>query len=219
MTAQENANKIQHELIINISKDLAQKLNPQLRKEMVDAYLKLFSAMAWKNWTEKKPLGQAWQNALTQCDDVLKSENAKNPAVEYMKIFANAYKKHQSKVIMLNKNSENLINKTDEKIQKIRENSDSQIKQSIAKIKALIAFHVKAIDKKNQIGKENTIKKSENDLQWGNAQNPQMNELKTAESTATNKPDKAQQLDNAKKMLQMMITKFLFNQKQTVNRG
>ncbi len=139
MTVQENIFKKQKKLIVKINPKLAEKLQPEARKMLANSYMQLFAGYSWLNWTDKKPLGQAWQTAFGQCENVLKSQDASNPSVEYLKAFAAAHKKHQSENIMTNKNSPNMINKSDAEIEKIRKSANKMIQQAQDKIKLIIA--------------------------------------------------------------------------------
>ncbi len=139
MTNQVNIANFQQKFIINVDAKTAKQVPVEQRKILTQAYMKLFSGFAWVNWTQKHSLGRAWQTALNQCASMVATKNKKNPAARYLNNVCEAHKKYWSRIIMLNPNSENTINKKEDYIKKMHLHGQMMIKQAMDTINMILA--------------------------------------------------------------------------------
>lgn len=139
MTNQVNIANFQQKFIINVDAKTAKQVPVEQRKILTQAYMKLFSGFAWVNWTRKHSLGRAWQTALNQCASMVATKNKKNPAARYLNNVCEAHRKYWSRIIMLNPNSENTINKKEDYIKKMHLHGQMMIKQAMDTINVILA--------------------------------------------------------------------------------
>lgn len=139
MTNQVNIANFQQKFIINVDAKTAKQVPVEQRKILTQAYMKLFSGFAWVNWTQKHSLGRAWQTALNQCASMVATKNKKNPAARYLNNVCEAHRKYWSRIIMLNPNSENTINKKEDYIKKMHLHGQMMIKQAMDTINVIMA--------------------------------------------------------------------------------
>lgn len=139
MTNQVNIANFQQKFIINVDAKTAKQVPVEQRKILTQAYMKLFSGFAWVNWTQKHSLGRAWQTALNQCASMVATKNKKNPAARYLNNVCEAHRKYWSRIIMLNPNSENTINKKEDYVKKMHLHGQMMIKQAMDTINVIMA--------------------------------------------------------------------------------
>ena len=139
MTNQVNIANFQQKFIINVDAKTAKQVPVEQRQILTQAYMKLFSGFAWVNWTQKHSLGRAWQTALNQCASMVATKNKKNPAARYLNNVCDAHKKYWSRIIMLNPNSENTIDKNENYVKKMRMHGQIMIKQAMDTINMILA--------------------------------------------------------------------------------
>lgn len=139
MTNQVNIANFQQKFIINVDAKTAKQVPVEQRKILTQAYMKLFSGFAWVNWTQKHSLGRAWQTALNQCASMVATKNKKNPAARYLNNVCEAHRKYWSRIIMLNPNSENTINKKEDYVKKMHLHGQMMIKQAMDTINVILA--------------------------------------------------------------------------------
>ncbi|MDW2958390.1 MAG: hypothetical protein R8M37_01095 [Alphaproteobacteria bacterium] len=139
MTNQVNIANFQQKFIINVDAKTAKQIPVEQRQILTQAYMKLFSGFAWVNWTQKHSLGRAWQTALNQCASMVATKNKKNPAARYLNNVCDAHKKYWSRIIMLNPNSENTIDKNENYVKKMRMHGQMMIKQAMDTINMILA--------------------------------------------------------------------------------
>lgn len=139
MTNQVNIANFQQKFIINVDAKTAKQVPVEQRQILTQAYMKLFSGFAWVNWTQKHSLGRAWQTALNQCASMVATKNKKNPAARYLNNVCDAHKKYWSRIIMLNPNSENTIDKNENYVKKMRMHGQMMIKQAMDTINVILA--------------------------------------------------------------------------------
>lgn len=154
-------------MVIKINQQMAQKLNPQTRKKLADAYMKMFAGFAWMNWGKNQTLGRAWQTALKKMETVVGNKNDKNIAKQYLHNVSEAHKKHWSKVIMTHKNSDQVQNMSNEEIANNKKYGMEMVRKSMNIINmTLVEYntHTTVVDKtKTQnLEKQNTQQKTNN---------------------------------------------------------
>ena len=62
------------------------KLDADKKRQLGNAYLKLYFGLSCMNWTNKKNLGTAWQTAFTQAHNILNARDENNPATQFLKV-------------------------------------------------------------------------------------------------------------------------------------
>lgn len=191
MTKQVNIANFQQKFIINVDAKTAKQISVEQRKILTQAYMKLFSGFAWVNWTHKHSLGRAWQTALGQCASMVATKNTKNPAARYLNNVCEAHKKYWSRIIMLNPNSENTIDKNEDYVKKMRMHGQKMIKQAMDTINMILARYnefmetIEAQQKPKQKAQEqqnNNEQKEQEQAKQEQAKKPEQQQQKPAQS-------------------------------------
>lgn len=76
------------------------KLDMDKKRQLGNAYLKLYFGLSCMNWTHKKNLGTAWQTAFTQVQNILNGRDENNPATQFLRIVHEQHKKTWPRHIM-----------------------------------------------------------------------------------------------------------------------
>lgn len=76
------------------------KLDADKKRQLGNAYLKLYFGLSCMNWTNKKNLGTAWQTAFTQVQNILNARDENNPATQFLKIMHETHKQTWPRHIM-----------------------------------------------------------------------------------------------------------------------
>lgn len=76
------------------------KLDADKKRQLGNAYLKLYFGLSCMNWTNKKNLGTAWQTAFTQVQNVINARDEKNPATQFLKVMHQTHKETWPRHIM-----------------------------------------------------------------------------------------------------------------------
>lgn len=76
------------------------KLDADKKRQLGNAYLKLYFGLSCLNWTNKKNLGTAWQTAFTQAQNILNARDENNPATQFLKIMHETHKQTWPRHIM-----------------------------------------------------------------------------------------------------------------------
>ena len=76
------------------------KLDADKKRQLGNAYLKLYFGLSCLNWTNKKNLGTAWQTAFTQAQNIINARDEKNPATQFLKIMHETHKQTWPRHIM-----------------------------------------------------------------------------------------------------------------------
>lgn len=139
MEKQQNVSEFQEKFVIKLDANIAKIVTPFDRRELVSAYLQLFSGFAWVNWTNRHSLGRAWQTALAQCGTFTETKNKNNPAAKYLNNVYGAHKKYWSRVIMTHDGRDNTINPDDKKIKELRTHGEKMIRAAMDKINLILA--------------------------------------------------------------------------------
>ena len=76
------------------------KLDMDKKRQLGNAYLKLYFGLSCLNWTNKKNLGTAWQTAFTQAQNIINARDEKNPATQFLKVMHDTHKQTWPRHIM-----------------------------------------------------------------------------------------------------------------------
>ncbi|MBR2011685.1 MAG: hypothetical protein IKA08_00235 [Alphaproteobacteria bacterium] len=76
------------------------KLDADKKRQLGNAYLKLYFGLSCMNWTGKKNLGTAWQTAFTQMQNIINARDEKNPATQFLKVMHETHKQTWPRHIM-----------------------------------------------------------------------------------------------------------------------
>lgn len=76
------------------------KLDADKKRQLGNAYLKLYFGLSCMNWTGKKNLGTAWQTAFTQAQNIINARDEKNPATQFLKVMHQTHKQTWPRHIM-----------------------------------------------------------------------------------------------------------------------
>ena len=76
------------------------KLDADKKRQLGNAYLKLYFGLSCMNWTGKKNLGTAWQTAFSQVQNIINARDEKNPATQFLKVMHETHKQTWPRHIM-----------------------------------------------------------------------------------------------------------------------
>lgn len=76
------------------------KLDADKKRQLGNAYLKLYFGLSCMNWTGKKNLGTAWQTAFSQVRNIINARDEKNPATQFLKVMHETHKQTWPRHIM-----------------------------------------------------------------------------------------------------------------------
>lgn len=76
------------------------KLDADKKRQLGNAYLKLYFGLSCMNWTGKKNLGTAWQTAFSQVQNIINARDEKNPATQFLKVMHETHKQIWPRHIM-----------------------------------------------------------------------------------------------------------------------
>ncbi len=138
MKVQTNVAEKQEIFVIDVDAKIARIVSESDRKNLVDAYLKLFTNFSILNWTNGCSLGCAWQKGLGQCGSFVDVKKAANPAAQYLKSVYKSHKVYWSRVIMTSKISENKNNLDASVAAKVRASAMKKIRETMDYINLIL---------------------------------------------------------------------------------
>ena len=110
------------------------KLDADKKRQLGNAYLKLYFGLSCMNWTHKKNLGTAWQTAFTQAQNILNARDENNPATQFLKIMHQTHKQTWPRHIMAHPQRDAVFNGN---IQEMREYAIRNIRSAMGEITML----------------------------------------------------------------------------------
>lgn len=86
------------------------KLDADKKRQLGNAYLKLYFGLSCMNWTGKKNLGTAWQTAFSQVQNIINARDEKNPATQFLKVMHETHKQTWPRHIMTHPQRDAMFN-------------------------------------------------------------------------------------------------------------
>ena len=86
------------------------KLDADKKRQLGNAYLKLYFGLSCMNWTGKKNLGTAWQTAFSQVRNIINARDEKNPATQFLKVMHETHKQTWPRHIMTHPQRDAMFN-------------------------------------------------------------------------------------------------------------
>ena len=86
------------------------KLGADKKRQLGNAYLKLYFGLSCMNWTGKKNLGTAWQTAFSQVQNIINARDEKNPATQFLKVMHETHKQTWPRHIMTHPQRDAMFN-------------------------------------------------------------------------------------------------------------
>lgn len=86
------------------------KLDADKKRQLGNAYLKLYFGLSCMNWTAKKNLGTAWQTAFSQVQNIINARDEKNPATQFLKVMHETHKQTWPRHIMTHPQRDAMFN-------------------------------------------------------------------------------------------------------------
>lgn len=86
------------------------KLDADKKRQLGNAYLKLYFGLSCMNWTNKKNLGTAWQTAFSQVQNIINARDEKNPATQFLKVMHETHKQTWPRHIMTHPQRDAMFN-------------------------------------------------------------------------------------------------------------
>lgn len=86
------------------------KLDAYKKRQLGNAYLKLYFGLSCMNWTGKKNLGTAWQTAFSQVQNIINARDEKNPATQFLKVMHETHKQTWPRHIMTHPQRDAMFN-------------------------------------------------------------------------------------------------------------
>lgn len=124
------------------SKDI--QLEPAKKEKLAKAYFKMYFGLSCMNWTQDKKMGTAWQSAIGQMEDYIKSKAPKSPATQFLQLVHNEHKVNWPKHIMTHPQRDTTLAAAPDEKKQWRAYAQNQIQSALAEITMITnQVHVK----------------------------------------------------------------------------
>ena len=120
------------------------KLDAGKKRQLGNAYLKLYFGLSCLNWTNKKNLGTAWQTAFTQAQNIINARDEKNPATQFLKVMHETHKSTWPRHIMTHPQRDAVFNGNEKEM---REYAIRNIRSAMGEITLLSSQAEFSLDK------------------------------------------------------------------------
>ena len=120
------------------------KLDADKKRQLGNAYLKLYFGLSCLNWTNKKNLGTAWQTAFTQAQNIINARDEKNPATQFLKVMHDTHKQTWPRHIMTHPQRDAVFNGNE---QEMREYAIRNVRSAMGEITLLSSQAEFSMDK------------------------------------------------------------------------
>lgn len=120
------------------------KLDMDKKRQLGNAYLKLYFGLSCLNWTNKKNLGTAWQTAFTQVQNIINARDEKNPATQFLKVMHETHKSTWPRHIMTHPQRDAVFNGNE---QEMREYAIRNVRSAMGEITLLSSQAEFSLDK------------------------------------------------------------------------